>query len=167
MSVVLILDALKWSREEQGFQCSCWKKSWVRWVIEGLSSSRIECTRRKQICKNKRGVELRTQALFLSLEKWSDNLESVFFCINFVLDISVIKKKEIMPFAATRNHLKIFILSEVSQKKEGQIYDIGYRWNHKGNDTEESICKLTVTGVGNKSGDWNWHIHSTIYTLDN
>ena len=38
--------------------------------------------------------------------------------------------------------LEIFILSEVKLDREGEIsYDITYRWNLKGNDTNELIFK--------------------------
>ena len=37
---------------------------------------------------------------------------------------SVIKKNEIMPFAATWMHLKIIVLSEVSQKEKGKYHII-------------------------------------------
>ena len=40
------------------------------------------------------------------------------------------KKNEIMPFVATWMHLKIIILSEVSQRKQIS-YDITYMWNLK------------------------------------
>ena len=39
------------------------------------------------------------------------------------------KKKEIMPFAATWMQLEMIILSEVSQTKTS--YDITYMWNIK------------------------------------
>ena len=43
---------------------------------------------------------------------------------------SAIKKKEIMPFAATWMELETLILSEVKSERERQIpYDITYIWN--------------------------------------
>ena len=42
----------------------------------------------------------------------------------------VIKKNEIMPFAATWMDLEIIILSEVSQTEKDK-YDITYMWNLK------------------------------------
>ena len=44
---------------------------------------------------------------------------------------SVIKKNEIMPFAATQMDLEIVIPSEVSQTRERQIYKTAYVWNQK------------------------------------
>ena len=44
---------------------------------------------------------------------------------------SVIKKNEILPFAATWMPLEIIILSEVSQKERQIPYDITYIWNLK------------------------------------
>ena len=54
---------------------------------------------------------------------------------------SVIKKNEIMPFAATWIDLEVIILSEVSWTEKRQIsYDITYMQTQK-NDTNEQICK--------------------------
>ena len=49
-----------------------------------------------------------------------------------------IKKKEIMPFAATWMDLEIIILSEVSQTDRETPYDITYMWTLK-YDTNELI----------------------------
>ena len=61
-------------------------------------------------------------------------------------------------------------------------YDIAYMWNLKKNGTNEFIYKaeIRVIGVENKLmvtkgerwwrdklGDWDWHIHTTIYKTDN
>ena len=79
-----------------------------------------------------------------------------------------IKKKELLPFAATWMDLEIIILSEVSQK-EKEKYNITYIWNVK-YDTNELIYKretdsqaqrtnLGATkggrGVKDKLGVWN------------
>ena len=55
---------------------------------------------------------------------------------------SVIKKNEIMAFAATWMDLKIIILSEGSQRQIS--YDITYMWNLKKNDTNEIIYKTHI-----------------------
>ena len=53
-----------------------------------------------------------------------------------------IQTNEIIPLAATWMDLEIGILSEVKLDREGEIsYGITYRWNLKGNDTNELICK--------------------------
>ena len=44
---------------------------------------------------------------------------------------SVIKKNEILPFAARWMPLEIIILNEVSQKERQIPYDITYIWNLK------------------------------------
>ena len=49
---------------------------------------------------------------------------------------SVIKKNDIMPFAATWMQLETIILSEVSKKREKErqiLYDLTYMWNLKKN----------------------------------
>ena len=52
--------------------------------------------------------------------------------VNTMEYYSVIKKNEIMPFAAICMDLKIIILSEVKSDRERQIsYDITYMWNLK------------------------------------
>ena len=63
---------------------------------------------------------------------------------------SVIKKNEIMPFAATWMDLEMIILSEVSQRKTIP-YDITYMWNLN-YDTNECIYKKRnrFTGIENK-----------------
>ena len=42
---------------------------------------------------------------------------------------SAIKKNEIIPFAVTWMNLEIIILSEVSQTKKDNMYNIAYMWN--------------------------------------
>ena len=53
---------------------------------------------------------------------------------------SVIKKSEIMPFAATWMDLEMIILNKVSEKETKIPYDITYMWNLK-YDTNELIYK--------------------------
>ena len=60
---------------------------------------------------------------------------------------SVIRKNEIMPFAATWMQLEIILLSEVSQKEKDK-YDITYMWNlkkkwYKWTDLETEIDSQT------------------------
>ena len=43
----------------------------------------------------------------------------------------VIKKNEIMPFAAIWMALEVIILSEISQKEKDKYCDITYMWNLK------------------------------------
>ena len=51
---------------------------------------------------------------------------------------SAIKKKKMMPFAATWLDLEIIILSEVSQtEKDKYTYDITYMWNLKSKQRNE------------------------------
>ena len=61
--------------------------------------------------------------------------------------------------------------------RERQIsYDIAYMWNlklwykwtylQKRNRVTDVENKLMVMG-GCKLGDWDWHIHATIYKIDN
>ena len=53
---------------------------------------------------------------------------------------AIIKKNEIMPFAATWIDLEIIILSEVKSERERQTpSDITYMWNLKYDDTNELI----------------------------
>ena len=57
---------------------------------------------------------------------------------------SVIKKNELMPFAATWMDLETVILSEVSHTEKEKYHDIPYVWNLKGNDTTELIYKTEI-----------------------
>ena len=90
---------------------------------------------------------------------------------------SAIKNNEIMPFAATWMDLESVILSEVRQR---QIYDIAYMWNlikgykwtylqnrNRVTDVENKLMATTGEGVRDKLRDWDWHIHTTIYKIDN
>ena len=54
---------------------------------------------------------------------------------------SAIKKKEIMPFAATWMDLEMIILSEVRQIS----YDITYRWNLKYDTNEPTYETESLT----------------------
>ena len=86
-----------------------------------------------------------------------------------------------MPFAVTWMDIEIVILSEVSQTEEDKYHDIAYMWNLKkgykwtylqNTNSHSGENKLMVTkgekgGGRDKLGDWDWHIHTTIYKIDN
>ena len=57
---------------------------------------------------------------------------------------SVIKKNEILPFAATRIDLEMIILSEVKVRERQISYGITYMWNLKKNETNELIYKTEI-----------------------
>ena len=84
-----------------------------------------------------------------------------------------------MPFAATWIVLEILILSDVGQRK---IYDIaymwtvrkGYKWTYLQNEIliELQMQKINLQLLGGlggreKLGDWDWHIHMTVYKIYN
>ena len=65
---------------------------------------------------------------------WLKKMQYVYGILwNLIVEYySVIKKNEILPFAATRMNLENIILSEVKSDRERQIlYDITYMWNLK------------------------------------
>ena len=62
-----------------------------------------------------------------STDKWIKKMQYIYPMEYY----SVIKKNEILPFAATWMPLEIIILSEVSQKERQIPYDITYIWNLK------------------------------------
>ena len=64
-----------------------------------------------------------------------------------------IKKKELLPFAATWMDLEIIILSEVSQK-EKEKYNITYIWNVK-YDTNELIYKRETDSQAQRTNLWD------------
>ena len=66
--------------------------------------------------------------------------------------------------------------------KERQIsYDVAYMWNlkkkgykltylqnrNKVTNVENKLMVTTGKRGGDKLGDWHWHIHTTIYKIDN
>ena len=65
---------------------------------------------------------------------------------------SAVKKKEILPFAATWMDLEGIMLSEISQPKKEILHDLTYVWNLKKNnkvtDTESRLLAATNCGVG-------------------
>ena len=54
------------------------------------------------------------------------------------------KKNEIMPFAATRMHLEIIVLSEVSQTEKDKYHVISLICGILKNDTNELIYKTEI-----------------------
>ena len=59
---------------------------------------------------------------------------------------SAIKKKEIMPFAATWMDLETIMQSEVSERQTS--YDITYMWNlKKKKDINELICRTEIESL--------------------
>ena len=73
----------------------------------------------------------------MSIDKCIDKEDVVHITMEYY---SVLKKNEIMPFAATLMNLEITKLSEVSQTERQMPYDITYMWNLK-YDTNELIYK--------------------------
>ena len=81
--------------------------------------------------------------------------------------------------AETQMDLEIIILSEESQRKTIS-YDTPYMWNQNKwykwtylqnrNRVTDVENKLMVTkgarGGRDKLGDWDWHIHTTIYKIN-
>ena len=85
-----------------------------------------------------------------------------------------------MPFAATWMDLEIIILSEVSQTEKDKYMILlicgiqnRYKWTYLQNRNRVTGIekKIMVTWGGKKGeekfGDWDWHIHTTIYKIDN
>ena len=59
-------------------------------------------------------------------------------------DYLAIKKKEIMPFAATWMQLEMIILNGVSQKEKDKCHMISHMWNLK-YSTNELIYKIEIS----------------------
>ena len=83
-----------------------------------------------------------------------------------------------MPFTATWMDPEVIMLSEVSQRKTHIIW-YHLHWNLKKEHKWTYLQKRNkVTDVENKHGyqkgkevwaelgDWDWHIHTTIYKID-
>ena len=61
------------------------------------------------------------------------------------------KKNEIMPFAATRMHLEIIVLSEVSQTEKDKYHVISLICGILKNDTNELIYKTETDSQTSKT----------------
>ena len=92
-----------------------------------------------------------------------------------------VRKKQIMPSAVTWMDLEIVILSEVSQTEKDKYHMIllicsilkkVYKWaylqkRNKVTDVENKHIVTKCERGGDKLGDWDWHIHATIFKTDN
>ena len=80
----------------------------------------------------------------MSIDRWMDKED-----VEHIYNVShkkelVIKKNEIIPFAATQIDLEIIILSEVSQRKTNIIWYCLYVESKKENDTNKLIYKTEI-----------------------
>ena len=88
-----------------------------------------------------------------------------------------------MAFATTMMDLENVILNEVRKRKiPYKSHDITYMWNLIKNDTKELIYKRETNAQiskpnlwlpkgklwsGDKWGEWDWHIHTTLCRIHN
>ena len=117
----------------------------------------------------------RTWSTKMSINRWMDKEDVVHIYNGMLLSH---KKDEIMPFAAIWLDLKLVILSDVSQRKTNMWYCIyveskqWYRWTYLQNRNRITDVKTNVQLPRGKRemeklGDWDWHIHTAIYKIDN
>ena len=91
---------------------------------------------------------------------------------------SAIRRNEIVPSAETCMGLETVIQSEVRKRKIS--YNISYMWNlekwyigtylqSRNRDTDiENKCMDNKRGKGgDELGDWDWHIYTIMYKIDN
>ena len=105
----------------------------------------------------------------MSINRGMDKEDVVYICNGILLRH---KKNKVTPFSATQIDLKIFILSEVSQRQKDK-YDIINMWNPKKKGRDELFlqnrshrCRKQTYGYQViRRGRINWEIGTKIYTL--
>ena len=92
------------------------------------------------------------------------------------------KNNEMIPFVTIQINLEIIILSEVSQTGKDKYHMIAlicgiflkndtiellYKTEIEPQTENTNLCLLKEKGKRDKLGVWNYHIHATIYKMDN
>ena len=96
---------------------------------------------------------------------------------------SAIKRKKIGSFVERWMDLETVIWSEVSQKKKNKYRILTHICGTQKNGTDEPVCKAEMetqiqrtnvwtprgesVGGDDELGDWDWHIYTNMYKMDN